>query len=188
MLSLDYSKACLLELLMERSVRFGEFKLASGKETDFYIDCRKSTMDVFGRYLIKEICKELIFDCTRIFGTPKCVGGLTMGADVLSFIVGDVLDIGCFSVRKEKKKYGTSSLIEGVLEGESLIVDDVITSGGSIEKAICAVQQEGSKVKFIFTLVDRQEGGREYIEGKYNIPVFSVFKKSDFCHKNDHHK
>jgi orotate phosphoribosyltransferase len=162
-------QAALEQLLRERSVRFGDFLLASGQRSTYYIDCRLSTMSANGMVLIGRLGLQAI----RAAGwTPDAIGGLTMGADPVSYAVaaasaGSPPIIDAFSVRKEAKAHGTGRAIEGNFrEGARVVVvEDVITSGGSAEKAITAVREAGGIVLGVLAVVDRLHGGRAHLEG-----------------------
>ena len=157
-------------LLLSRSVRFGEFTLASGERSSYYIDCRLSTMSAEGMVLIGRLGIEAI----RGAGwAPAAIGGLTMGADPVAYAIaaasfGSPPVIEAFSVRKEAKGHGTKRQIEGNFrEGDPVIViEDVITSGGSALRAVEAVESGGGMVLGVLAVVDREQGGREAIESK----------------------
>ena len=160
----------LERLLLARSVRFGEFTLASGEKSSYYIDCRLSTMSAEGQVLIGRLGVDVI----RSAGwAPAAVGGLTMGADPVSYAIaaasfGSPPVIEAFSVRKEAKGHGTKRQIEGNFRGGDpvVVIEDVITSGGSALRAVEAVETGGGLVLGILAVVDRQQGGREAIEAK----------------------
>jgi orotate phosphoribosyltransferase len=158
----------LRRLLLERSVRRGDFVLASGLRSSYYIDCRLSTMSAEGMVLIGRMGLAAI----KAAGwRPRAIGGLTMGADPVAYAVaaashGTDLVIDAFSVRKEAKAHGTGQQIEGNFQrgDEVVVVEDVITSGGSARKAIDAVRSAGGRVMGVLAIVDRGQGGRELIE------------------------
>jgi orotate phosphoribosyltransferase len=177
----------LLQLLRRKSVRFGDFTLASGAKSDFYVDCRVTTMDAVGARLIGELGWDLIRRAAAERGvTVEAVGGLTMGADPVALAVaiasgreGAGGPLHAFAVRKSPKSHGLGRLIEGnFAAGQSVVVvDDVITTGGSTIQAIDAVEKEGGKVAFVMALVDREEGGRAAIEAR-GVPVYALATKS----------
>lgn len=156
-------------LLQERSIRRGDFTLASGLKSSYYIDCRLTTMSARGQVVIGALGLAAI----RAQGwAPDAIGGLTMGADPVAYAVaaasasqGPVID--AFSVRKEAKTHGTGRRIEGNFhEGARVVVvEDVITSGGSALQAIEAVKSAGGEVLGVLAIVDREQGGREKLEG-----------------------
>jgi orotate phosphoribosyltransferase len=159
----------LRRLLLQRSVRRGDFVLASGQRSSYYVDCRPSTMSAEGMALIGRMGWRAIRDARW---QPQAIGGLTMGADPVSYAVaaaswGTDLVLDAFSVRKDAKDHGTGRLIEGNFAPGSRVVvtEDVITSGGSAKKAIEAVRQGGGEVVGVLAVVDRGQGGRETLEG-----------------------
>ena len=174
-------KQRLAEILKTKSILRGSFTLASGKESDYYIDGRLTTLDSAGLKLIGEIFLDEILTEPEI----TTVGGPTMGADP---IVGSVLTqagdreiaMDGFLVRKEAKDHGTGKLIEGNLkEGAKVaVVEDVVTTGGSVLKAIYALEKAGAVISKVLVIVDREEGA----EGKFKelgYEYFSIFKISD---------
>ncbi|MBK1883196.1 orotate phosphoribosyltransferase [Luteolibacter pohnpeiensis] len=177
--------AALKKLLLEKSVRTGTFTLASGKQSDLYIDCRVTALDPFGAALIGDLGWHAVR--SKIHSEHlkiDAIGGMTLGADPISLSIGmasarqhpdEALQV--FTVRKEPKGYGAGKQIEGNFKsGDTIVVvDDVITTGGSTLKAIDAIEREGGKVAFAIVLVDREEGGREAIEarGIHVIPLFT---------------
>ena len=181
------SHSALLQLLRRKSVRFGDFTLASGAKSDFYVDCRVTTMDAVGARLIGELGWELIKKAAAERGVRvEAVGGLTMGADPVALAIaiasgqeGAGGPLHAFSVRKSAKAHGLGRLIEGnFAAGQSVVVvDDVITTGGSTLQAIDAIQKEGGVVAFVVALVDREEGGRAAIEAR-GVPVYAIATKS----------
>lgn len=172
----------LRELLVQRSVRLGDFTLASGARSSYYVDARRTTMCAEGQYLTGRVCLEAL----RASGLRAThVGGLTMGADPVSyamaresFVQGAPMD--GFSVRKEAKGHGTAQRIEGGLpkDADCLVVEDSMTTGGSALKAIEALKEFGTKVVGVLTLVDREEGGRERLETA-GYPLVAVFTGRD---------
>ena len=182
-LAMDDKKNELLQILLKKSIKTGHFILASGKESDLYCDCRVTTLDARGANLIGEVGWELVKDeILSRFPEVKAIGGMTMGADPISRAIGmySAADkpLGIFTVRKEPKDHGRGKRIEGNFNaGEQVIVvDDVITTGGSTIKAIDAIEAEGGKVVAALVLVDREEGGREAIEGR-GVPVYALYTR-----------
>lgn len=176
-------KTKLLSLLVDRSFKYSEeptFKLASGKMSNYYIDCKKVTLSSDGLLLVGQLVYEKIKDLDI-----KGVGGLTLGADPIS-VAGALVstqngkNVNPFVVRKEAKGHGTRAYIEGVIEeGDNIVViDDVITTGGSTIKAIERARKAGFNVVKAIVLVDREEGGREAIEN-LDVPVDPIFTKSE---------
>jgi orotate phosphoribosyltransferase len=178
--------AALRSILLNKSVRTGTFTLASGKTSDLYIDCRVTTLDPHGAILVGRCGFEAVSAyCAERQLHPAAIGGMTMGADPISLAVGmasthsDSQVLQVFTVRKEPKGHGRGKQIEGNFQegDEVIVVDDVITTGGSTLKAIDAIEAAGGKVLFALVLVDRQEGGREAIEAR-GIPVLSLFTRA----------
>jgi orotate phosphoribosyltransferase len=168
----------LRELLLERSFRTGDFVLASGARSAYYIDCRTTTTHAEGQALVGRLGLEAL----RGAGVrPDAVGGLTMGADPVayalahaSWLAGD--PVNAFSVRKEPKAHGTGRRVEGCFAAGDrvVVVEDVITSGASALQACDAVEAEGGTVLGVLALVDRESGGREAVEGR-GYPVWTLF-------------
>jgi orotate phosphoribosyltransferase len=158
----------LIELLAARSARRGTFTLASGKQSSFYIDARLTTMSPEGLSLIGPLGLSILREHEW---NADSVGGLTLGADPVSYAISyasaaDRHPIRAFTVRKEAKAHGTGKLIEGPFRASDLVVviEDVITTGGSALRAIAAVRGAGARVLGVLSVVDREEGGREAIE------------------------
>ena len=160
----------LRELLLERSVRRGDFILASGARSSYYIDGRRTTMSGAGQRLIGRLGLAAIDERGW---NPAAVGGLTLGADPVAFAIahaaaleGRTLD--GFTVRKEPKAHGTGRRIEGGFEPGMavVVVEDVVTTGESALRAIRAVEEEGGRVLGVLAVVDREEGGRARLEAE----------------------
>lgn len=158
----------LCRLLGERSFRTGDFTLSSGARSDYYIDCRATTMHGEGQVLIGKVGFEALREARL---APDAVGGLTMGADPVAYAIAaeswrQGLPIHAFSVRKRPKRHGQGRRIEGCFEpgARVVLVEDVITTGGSVLQALDAVRAEGGDALAVLALVDREEGGREAIE------------------------
>jgi orotate phosphoribosyltransferase len=158
----------LIDLLVARSAQRGSFTLASGKKSDLYIDCRPTTMHPEGLSLIGPLGLHAIGERGW---HPDSIGGLTLGADPVSYAIAYAsqlarLPIRAFTVRKEAKTHGTGKVIEGAyVPGDRVVViEDVITSGGSALRAAESVQAAGGTVVGILAVVDREEGGRAAIE------------------------
>lgn len=172
----------LREILLEKSYREGTFTLTSGKTSDFYIDGKQTTLMAEGAYL----CGRLLFELIRQSDKPiASVGGMTLGADPLVTAVSLVSflekqPIPAFIVRKEAKGHGTGNYIEGKknLEPGSFValVEDVVTTGGTLIKVIERVENEGFKVGLVATVVDRQEGGAEVL-AEHGYPLKAIFTR-----------
>ena len=158
----------LERLLLERSVQRGDFTLASGLKSSYYIDCRPSTMSAEGLALIGTLGLAAI---RRAGWAPDAIGGLTMGADPVAYAVAaaswsDPPAIDAFSVRKESKGHGTKRQIEGNFRSGSrvVVIEDVITTGNSALQAIRALEEAGADIVGVLAVVDREQGGRKNIE------------------------
>lgn len=167
----------LVRLLATRSARRGNFTLASGRQSTLYVDARLTTMTPEGQQLIGRLGLELIRDADW---TCDAVGGLTLGADPIAYAIchssaTTAHPLRAFTVRKEPKAHGTGRQIEGpVAAGDRVvIVEDVITTGGSAARAIEVVRREGMVAVGVLALVDREEGGRELLES-LGLPVRSL--------------
>jgi orotate phosphoribosyltransferase len=160
--------AALDRLLLERSVKRGSFVLASGRTSSYYIDCRLSTMSAEGMVLIGTLGLATLRETGW---APRAVGGLTMGADPVAYAIaaasaGRPPLVDAFSVRKEAKSHGTARRVEGNFSaGDAVVVvEDVITTGGSALRAIEVLRAEGATILGVLAVVDREEGGRAVIE------------------------
>ncbi len=186
--SLPDQKSDLLKLLVEKSVRRGDFTLASGAKSDLYVNCKKTALDPAGALLIGTVGWALVQRTAAELNVQiDAIGGLTMGADPISLSIGMAAQLESpghplqtFTVRKAAKGYGLKQLIEGnFAEGNTVVVvDDVVTTGGSTLQAIEAVEAAGGKVAFVLALVDRLEGGRQNIEAR-GYRVVSFFTRTD---------
>ena len=170
-------RAALVTLLKERSLRLGEYTLSSGRKSHYYIDARLTTMSAQGLEVIGFLGVSMIAEA---IWNARLVGGLTLGADPLAYSISlasrktpPILD--AFVVRKEPKAHGTGRRIEGCFtEGSRVVVvEDVITTGGSALTAIKAVEDARGVVAGVLGVVDRMEGGRAAIE-KAGYPVLTM--------------
>jgi orotate phosphoribosyltransferase len=178
-------RARLLALLTEKSFAKKKVVLSSGRESDFYIDCKKTVLLAEGHVLVGRELFALIRE-----RAPQAVGvgGLTMGADPIASAVSltSALQgraLHAFLVRKEPKGHGTGQWIEGLTAfaagAKVAIVEDVVTTGASTLKAIERARAEGLEPVGAFALVDRDEGGREAIEAS-GVKVHALFTRHDF--------
>lgn len=195
----------LLALLQERSVRFGDFTLASGAKSSYYIDCRPTTMSAVGQRVIGRLGLAAIREAGW---APGAVGGLTMGADPVAYAIAaasadavaatgdgqqatrDAVSspvprrpspvVDAFSVRKSAKDHGTGKRIEGNFAAgmKVVVIEDVITSGGSALSAIDAVRAEGGAVIGVLAVLDREAGGTAKIEAT-GVPVIALVRTVD---------
>ncbi len=175
-------KARLKEILLQQSYRQGTFTLTSGKTSDFYIDGKQTTLHAEGSYL----CGKLLFELIKNEAEPiHAVGGMTLGADPLVSAVSIVsyleqAPIPAFIVRKEAKGHGTGNYIEGLKNlpagGRVALIEDVVTTGGTLLKVIERVEAAGFKVGLVITVVDRQEGGAETL-AEQGYPLKALFTR-----------
>jgi orotate phosphoribosyltransferase len=168
----------LAEIVRKRSLRIGDFTLSSGKKASYYLDCRMTTLDPRGAFLIARL---LLAKMRELKIHADAVGGLTLGADPMAASIAVVSGIEGqplpgFIVRKEAKGHGMQRFIEGWdgKPGSSVvIVDDVCTSGDSIIKAAELAEKAGYHVAATFCVVDREEGGTQAIASRY--PFYPLF-------------
>ena len=178
---MDSARQKLLSMLAQKSFRLGDFKLSSGGTSDYYIDCRTTTLDAKGSRLAGEVFTEEI----RQRGwKPRAIGGLTMGADPIVVAVSVVSgELHGFLVRKAEKQHGTGQRIEGFREQGApvVIVDDVCTTGSSTIQAIEAAREFGFEIVGVMCLVERQEAkGRPGVEkAAAPAPFVSIFTATD---------
>lgn len=172
-----YDRNALIELVREKALRFGDFTLASGKKAKFYLDCRCVTLDSRGANLI---ASGMIASWAEKW--PDAVGGMAVGAVPITAAIltsvgaGAVAksngDLRGFFVRKEAKEYGAGRQIEGPVQAgdKVMIVEDVVTTGGSSIKAIKQCEEFGLEVLGITAIIDRLEGGAEaFAENGYQL-------------------
>jgi orotate phosphoribosyltransferase len=179
----------LLEMLRRKAFERREVTLASGKKSNFYIDCKQVTLDAMGHVLVGRVLFEQVLafeQRSRI--AVKGVGGLTLGADPIASAVSltSALEghpIPAFIVRKEPKKHGTEAYLEGLGNippgAEVVVVEDVVTTGESSQKAVTRVRAAGLSVKLVLGLVDRLEGGRERLAAD-RLELVTLFDRRDF--------
>ena len=177
-------KERLLQIIREKSFRKGTFRLTSGKMSDFYVDCKQTTLSAEGAYL----CGRLLFRNIHESGIDvSAVGGMTLGADplvtsvsVVSYLEGR--PIPAFIIRKEPKGHGTGSWIEGKsnvpADSPVVLVEDVVTTGGTLVKAIDITREEGYKVAKVLAVVDRDEGGRDML-AKRGLALEALFTRKE---------
>jgi len=174
----DQRRARLLALLRERALKFGDFTLASGRKSTFYLDGRLVTLHHEGSYLTARVILDVV---RRETIRAEAIGGLTLGADPIAAAVAAVSHIegpplSAFIVRKEAKGHGTGRKVEGGLAAGQrvIVVDDVVTTAGSTLLAIRAVEEIGAKVEAVICLIDREEGGAAALAGYRFYPLFAL--------------
>jgi len=181
---LNQMRRRLKELLLKKSYREGAIKLSSGKESNFYIDGKQTTLDPEGAYL----CGMLLF---ALISTQEekieGVGGMTLGADPLVTAVSIVshlkgASLPAFIVRKEPKSHGTENYIEGKENlgagARVALLEDVVTTGGTLLQVIERVKSQGFEIGLVATVVDRQEGGSEALAAQ-GYKLLSVFTREE---------
>ncbi|MFZ0707017.1 MAG: orotate phosphoribosyltransferase [Candidatus Korobacteraceae bacterium] len=179
------ARAELLRMLAEKSFRLGNFKLSSGGTSDYYIDCRLTTLDAQGARLTGE---TVLHEIHSRGWHADAIGGLTMGADPIVVATAVISaqqrkPINGFLVRKAEKTHGTGQRIEGFREKPArvVIVDDVCTTGASTVQAIEAAREYGFEIVGVLCLVEREEaGGRPNVEKAASpAPFVSLFTAND---------
>jgi len=174
----------LKEILLEKSYRQGSFTLTSGKTSDFYIDGKQTTLSAEGAYLCGKLILEMILKQPEPI---QAVGGMTLGADPLVTAVSLVSflekhPIPAFIVRKEAKGHGTGNYIEGLKNMPAgcrvALLEDVVTTGGTLLKVIERVESQGFKVGLVVTVVERQEGGTKTLADA-GYPLESIFTREE---------
>jgi len=158
-----FDRQALIDLVRDRALSLGEFTLASGKKSSYYLDCRRVTLDALGARLVAEGMLELLAD-----DMPELVGGMAIGADPITGAILALAGVRSLAlrgvmVRKEPKGHGTGRYVEGTFrEGEEVvIIEDTVTTGGSSLLAIERCEAVGLKVRRVLAIADRLEGGAE---------------------------
>jgi orotate phosphoribosyltransferase len=185
------TKSLLLSLLKQHSYRTGSFTLASGQQSNFFLDAKKSLLTSQGHILSAELIFDEIlklrqyYNIGTVAGVP--LGGCSLASAVSTYSAMQRTDIihspvNALYVRKEAKDHGTQQLIEGYADNKSNVVllEDVITSGGSSITALDTLYSNGYNPVAVICIIDRLAGGKEAIEKKFRIPVISLFTIEDF--------
>ncbi len=177
-----YDKQALMALIRDKALKFGDFTLASGKKAKYYLDGKQVTLDPAGARLIG----EGILDLFSADAMPAAVGGMSIGADPITAAVVTMsavrgTPVRGFMVRKQPKGHGTNQYIEGPVRpgDEVVVVEDVVTTGGSSLTAIERIEQFGMKVRQVIAIVDRMEGGAEAFSQR-GYPLSSLLTIRDF--------
>lgn len=182
-MSIEEMKVRLAKILYERSYKEGEFILTSGRKSDFYFDGKQTALHPEGAFLIGHLFNHMLKDCPEI----TAVGGLTLGADplvsatsVISYQLGRPLP--AFIVRKSPKGHGTNQYLEGLsnlqLGKPVAMLEDVVTTGGSLLTACERVKEAGFQIGMLCTVLDREEGGNEAIK-EAGYELHSIFRRSE---------
>lgn len=182
-------RAALLELLRAKAFEKRPVVLASGRASNFYVDCKQVTLLSEGHVLVgKLLFDEIVAWEKKTTVKIAGVGGLTLGADPIASAVSmtsalEKHPIPAFIVRKEPKKHGTAQYLEGTgnipKSSEVVVVEDVVTTGESAHKAVVRTREAGYTVNLVLGLVDRLEGGREYLTGQ-GLTLITLFDRRDF--------
>ncbi len=174
-----YNRQQLIDLVRVKALEFGSFTLASGKQANFYLDCRRLTLDSAGVRVVAEgMLEQLATDW------PDAVGGMAIGADPITAAIITLADVQGkslrgFIVRKEAKEHGKGRVVEGpVGPGDRVvIVEDVVTTGGSALQAIARCREAGLEIAGVLAIVDRLEGGREkFAEHGYELKTLLTIR------------
>jgi orotate phosphoribosyltransferase len=178
-----YDKNALIALFRQKALKFGQFTLASGKQASYYLDGKQVTLDPCGAQLVAEGILDLLVAAGPL---PAAVGGMSIGADPITAAVVTMsavrgTPITGFMVRKESKGHGTNRYLEGpILPGsDAVIVEDVVTTGGSSLEAIKRCEEFGLKIVRVIAIIDRMEGGREAFSQR-GYPLESLLTIRDF--------
>ena len=174
------ARARLLEIIRQKSLLRGTFKLVSGATSNYYLDMKPTTFDPEGATLIGEIICDMIQNDTDV----DSIGGLELGAvPIVAAVCAQSFrgrPVNGFVVRKEKKGHGTDQKIDGNFKPHSTVVliEDVTTKGGSVMQAVRAVRAQGAVIKKIIAIVDREEGASENLK-REGIELVPIFTKTD---------
>lgn len=181
----DSQRARLIELVSELAVEHGEFKLASGATSTYYVDMRRATLHHEAGPLIGHVMLDMLEEAGFGPGDVDAVGGLTMGADpvataIMHAAASRALDIDAFVVRKAAKDHGMGRRIEGpsIAGRRVVILEDTSTTGGSPLAALEAARSEGAEVLAVAVVVDRATGARERIEAA-GVPYLAALSLDD---------
>ncbi len=167
----------LLTVFKERAVSFGKFTLASGKESTFYINSKKAIFHSEAVWLLGEVLWEMTKDLDIAAAGGLEVGAIPMAATLAQRYHQSGRTLEGFFVRKQPKSHGSQERVEGVLKPgmRAAVLDDVLTTGGSVLQAIAEVEKVGAQVAAVVCIVDRMEGAREAIAPKYEYrPIFTI--------------
>ena len=177
-----YDREALIALIRHRALKFGNFTLASGKKATYYLDCKQVTLEPNGARLIAEGILDLLAEAQF----PQAIGGMSIGADPITAAVVTMsairgTPIAGFMIRKDPKGHGTNQYVEGPVQpgDEVVIVEDVVTTGGSSLLAIQRAEQHGLKVVRVIGIVDRMEGGAQAFAQR-GYPLASLLSIRDF--------
>jgi len=171
------ARSRLLTLFKERAVSFGKFKLASGKESTYYINSKKAIFHSEAVWLLGEVLWDMTRDLTFEAAGGLEVGAIPMAAALAQRCHQEGRALEGFFVRKQPKSHGSQERVEGGLGPgmRVLVLDDVLTTGGSVLQAVSAIESLGAKVAAVACIVDRLEGARQAIAPQYDYrPIFTI--------------
>lgn len=181
----DSQRERLIELVNELAIQRGQFTLASGRTSSYYVDMRRATLHHEAGPLIGHVMLDMLEEAGFGPGVVESVGGLTMGADpvataIMHAAASRALDIDAFVVRKEAKDHGMKRQIEGPdISGRNVVVlEDTSTTGGSPIQALEAAREAGANVLAVAVVVDRVTGAKEKIEA-YGVPYLAALHLED---------
>ena len=170
------SRARLLELFKSRAVFFGQFTLASGKQSSYYINSKKAIFNAEAVWLLGDVLFQMTQELNiQAIGGPE-VGAIPMACAAAMRYHEQGQTIEAFYVRKQAKSHGSGEMVEGLVRpGDRVaVVDDVLTTGGSVLQAIQELERVGAKVAGVLCIVDRLEGARQALAPHPFLPIFSV--------------
>lgn len=173
----DSTRERLLNLFRERAVSYGKFTLASGKESTYYINSKKAIFHSETVWLLGDVLWEMTRDLNIEAAGGLEVGAIPMAAALAQRYHQEGRTLEGFFVRKQAKSHGSQERIEGILQPGSRVamLDDVLTTGGSVMQAITEVEKIGAEVATVICIVDRLEGARDLLAPRYNyLPIFTI--------------
>ncbi len=175
----------LFRIIKEKSFARGRYKLASGKESDYYLDMKPTMFDPEGSHAIAELVLEKLRGIKVDYAGGLALGAVPLVSALALMSSRDERPIPAFFVRKEVKDHGTKKLVEGLgpndtLQGKKVVIlEDVTTTGGSAMIAVDAAQRSGAEIVLVLSIVDREEGAPEFYRER-GIPFEAIFRASEF--------
>jgi orotate phosphoribosyltransferase len=168
-------------LLSCGALMYGDFTLASGKKSGYYIDIKKATTDPS---VLSVIADEMLTVLTKRNIKYDKIAGVVLGSVPLAVALSLKTGIPFLMIRREKKDHGTGKMIEGSIESGDrvIVIEDVVTSARSAAEAVTLLRESGAIVDFVVAVVDREEGGRDYLKSM-NIELISLLSSNDLLGK-----